>query len=355
MRREDVAILLDNLREALFQFAKYLDTKRDADIDYGRYLNELLIHSGNNFVHLKKDLENIQEVPYKSLYVFLPGNVPMVFFEVLPISIIFSLKTFFKYPHTEKKLYDTFIDHINQKFPALLPFFNGAYLNHEDAVTKINEFDFTFFFGSHNLIPLLQKTKRPFRFFGPGFSIGIAFNQVKRDIIKDVLYFDQQGCLSMRFLFYKSPQIKKEVISIFKKYSSNIPPTSQFHQDRFLYRLLSASIYGNIIFKHSNSAIIEVHTKFLPPIKFPSRTLVLKKINEEQDIIDFLKDRIQYLQAIATDEPLRLNLLRSQASFITHFGRLQYQPYNFFFKKKISISNIFKKEDTDDYKMEEDI
>ncbi len=355
MMREDVATRLDELKKALLDFAIAFNPERDSDINYGEFLKDLLIHTASNYEKLKKTLVSIPQIKYKSLYVFLPGNVPMVFFEVLPLSVIFNVKTFFKYPHNEKRLYDTFISHITAKYPLYSAFFKGQYMEHLQAERKIKEYDFVFFFGSEKLIPLLKRIDKPFKFFGPGFSIGVAFTHVKEDLIKDVLYFDQNGCLSMKFLFYMNDNIKNDVANIFKKLSCTILPSSNFSQDRFRYNLLTASSFANLIFHNEHSAILEIEEERLnDSVPLPGRTLILKKIKKEEDVIAFLKGKITYLQAIATDTPSDIKILKNYASFVTEFGQLQYQPYNFFFKKGVTLKNIFK-EDNHDYQMAEDI
>jgi len=354
MMSEDAAIHLDNLKDALIQFARQFKPGRDSDINYGPYLRDLLIHTATNYEKLKEELDDIPEIEYKSLYIFLPGNVPMVFFEVLPISVIFNIKTFFKYPRNEKRLYDAFITYLSSKYSVYESFFKGQYMGHLEAERKIDQFDFVFFFGSENLLPILQRTGKPFKFFGPGYSIGIAFSYINEDFVRDVLYFDQQGCLSMKFLFYQKPGIREYTIKTFKSLSSLIPPTNEFSKDRFLYKLLSASRYGEILYQSEDSAIIEMHEDTLPDTTLPDRTLILKQIHREEDIPGFLGQKSSLIQAIATAEPLKLKLLKSYASFITDFGRLQYQPYNFFFKKGVNLHNIFR-EDNNDYKMAENI
>ena len=346
----DVVILLDKLKDALLRFTEELDLEKDTDIHYGHYLKDLLIHTANNYHKLTKDLTSYLKMPYKTLYAMLPGNVPMVFFEVLPLSIIYNIKTFFKYPRVEKTLYAKFLQYLSLNYPRLKTYYKGAYLPHNEAEKRISRFDFVFFFGSEKLIPLLKRTKTPFRFFGPGFSIGIALQDVYEDFIKDVLYFDQRGCLSMKFLFYTNDTIKQHVIDITKKHADRIPTTSIFSQDRFTYRILFASSYMDVLLKHKNTAILETKDDVFRDIPLPDRTLILKKIKREEDIIRFLGKKIANLQAIATDNSTKLRLLKEKASFITYFGRLQFEPYNFFFKKGVTLKNIFQ-EVENDYQM----
>lgn len=344
----DVVILLDELKKALFEFVDKIDVNKDSDIRYGDYLKDLLFHTANNYDKLKNDIQDISEVSYRTLFVILPGNVPMVFFEVLPLSIIFNIKTFFKYPEVEKRLYDKFLMFLSINYPKIKEYYHGFYLPHNEVEKKIKDFDFVFFFGSEKLIPLIKKVKKPFRFFGPGFSIGIAFCEITKDFIKDVLYFDQKGCLSMKFLFYTNDDIKHRVIDIFKLLSPTIPPTSLFSEDKFTYTLLFLSSSTDILFKNQNAAILETKDEIFTDMPLPDRTLILKKIKKEEDVLRFLNQKIKYLQSIATDAPEKLNILRRIPSFITHFGGLQYQPYNFLFKKGVNLKNIFE-EDKNDY------
>ncbi len=339
--REDAVLLLDELNIALSAFAKDIKQGKDTDIVYGEYLKGLLLHTAHNYKILKNKTGQIPDIPYKTLFVILPGNVPMVFFEVLPVSIVYRIKTFFKFPEDEKNLYSRFISYLNVKHPEIGKLFDGSYLSHIETEKIIREYDFLFAFGSDKLKDLLSKTPVPYRFFGPGFSFGITFDSVNKEILKDVLFFDQRGCLSMKFLFYTEEHIVEYLKDIFREADYQIPPTSIFNKDRFDYRLYSLIPYGEIILKNDKNAIFEINSPIIPDIPLPERTLILKRINEEEDIIEFLGNHIHRVQAIATDNPNKVQKLREYAAFITEFGKLQFQPYNFFFKKGVTLENIF--------------
>ncbi len=339
--KEDAAILLDKLYIALSEFANRLIQGKDTDIVYGNYLKDLLLHTARNYKLLKSIAKSLPHIPYKNLFVVLPGNVPMVFFEVLPISILYGIKTFFKYPKDEKKLYNRFIEFLNANYPEIGIFFNGSYLSHTETEKIIKKYDYLFAFGSDKLTEFLSRAPVPYRFFGPGFSFGVSFSTVSKGILKDTLFFDQKGCLSMKFLFYKQPQTIDILKNIFKKADDLIPPTSIFKRDRFEYQLYSLLPFGDIILKNKESAIFNMNSSRLPDIPLPERTLILKKIDTETDILKFLMGYIHRSQAIATDRPAEIKRLKEYPAFIARFGQLQFQPYNFFFKKGITLENIF--------------
>ncbi len=346
--KEDVVILLDRLNKALVEFSESLKQGKDTDIVYGDYLNDLLRYTAENYIKIRKYAGDTPTVPYKTLFVILPGNVPMVFFEVLPISLIYKLKTFFKFPKDEKKLYLYFIQFLKQKYPAISDFFHGSYMEHTKIANKTKEFDFVFAYGSYNLAEFLHDIARPYRFFGPGFSIGIAHFDINIGIINDTLFFDQRGCLSMKILFYKKNHIIDKAKETFKKNANRIPPTSSFSKDRFLYRLHSLVPYGNIILKGNDYAIFEIKTDRMPDVYLPERTLLMKKVKNNEEIIEFLGPYINMLQAISTDDTNETASLKKYPAFITTFGQLQFQPYNFLFKRGVNLNNIFTEVDNVD-------
>ncbi len=339
--KRDAAILLNKLSDYVKAFANLENLRALSNIDYGNYLKDMLVHTACNYTKLVK--YNNLKAQYKRVLAVLPGNIPLVAFQLMPIALIYNICIDFKLSNAEKRLLPAFLSFLASKDPQLSKKFGYFYIDRNKLLNKIREYDFVFLIGSDSLKKVAKDLKKPFRFFGPKFSIGFMNDdgeQILKGIAEDNIYFDTEGCLSLRILFVNAQFKLHKLIAAFKAVSANIPPASNFNADAFIYNV--HSLFGSVVGIHTNenSAIIEL--EHMVNI-WPKRTLFVKRIRTKDEVLSFLGNltgNIQAISGIYNDEEKRFFEQRTGVSFFSEHGRLQYPPASFLFDKGITIENI---------------
>lgn len=340
MKKEDARLLLAKASEVILELAKRVKKgDRIGDIEYQReLLYMVLLHiadSYNGFPFPEKSGD------VNSLFVFLPGNVPVVPLQVLPISIVYNLKIFFKLPHNEQLFFHNFRKLLSNQ----LDFIDGNYLSHDEALRRAGEYDFVFIFGGKTAYRIAEKLNKPVRIFGPRFSIGYInkldlTEEIAKKIAFDNLAFDTAGCLSLRFLFVQGRADISIFREAFKYISSRLQPQSNFDRDIFEYGTSVILMDSEQFIRGADWMVSKV--KDIPTF-WPPRTLFVMEVNSPEDALAILGDLRYNLQGAALGKmELKKYFNDTSVSYFSEFGKLQFPPSGWMFEKGVNINNILK-------------
>jgi len=340
MKREDARLLLDEAAKSVQEFARRVKNgEHVGEIEYQReLLYRILMHTANVYKRFPFP-EKTGEV--NSLYVFVPGNVPIVPLQVLPVSIVYGLKTFFKLPHNERLFFHTFRKLLGDQFN----FIEGDYLPHDEALKKAQEYDFVLIFGGRRAYKIAERINKPSRVFGPRFSIGYINTseldeQIAQKIAFDNLAFDTAGCLSLRFLFVRG-RIDLNILKPgFEYMSSTLKPQSNFDRDIFEYGA-SVIIMDLVGYIQGEDWIVAKVTGI--PEFWPPRTLFVIEIDSPEDALAILGNLKYNLQGTALDNvEFKKYFEDTSASYFSKFGELQFPEPGWMFEKGVDINNILR-------------
>uniref|UniRef100_A0A7V3ZXW6 Acyl-CoA reductase n=1 Tax=candidate division WOR-3 bacterium TaxID=2052148 RepID=A0A7V3ZXW6_UNCW3 len=337
--REDVLLLLDRYRLALSDFLERLKVgKIKSDVQYQQNLLVSLIEHYILCLDFYKRLEDFPSGPEK-VFVFLPGNVPVIPFQLLPFLLISGVKeVFFKYPRREGSFYASLFQVLNSYLGDSLKM-EGGYLEHTIAFERAKNYCFVIGFGGESLQKVFEAYEIPSKFFGSKFSIGILQGKADKEVLErvawDNLAFDTKGCLSLRVLFSFDRHMRNELWQAVEKVSKILPPESDFRFDESEYEVYKNFQFFEEIKKGSNYFI--VFSKNFVELSAP-RTLQIVEVSSIGEIEEFISRYNLYLQGIASDGPI---LFQSNASIITDFGKLQFTPCNWYFEKGVNYKNFW--------------
>ncbi len=263
----------------------------------------------------------------RRVLVLLPANVPLIPFQMGPLLDAYGLEAVFKRPLAEEFFYRLLGEFSGLKF---------VFFPHNELSRFAREFDFVVGFGAKGLGQVLSKLGVPFRFFGPRFSIGI----VKDDpypFFLDALSFDGEGCLSPVILFAEKWELKR-ACEIFKKAAGERPPQGSFNRFSFEYYTKYLTYYAEDFCLLSHEALFLV--KEFPPL-IPARTVLLKEAPGPEEVLNFLGERKEYIQAVISPSEERLLLQRTSASLSLPPSRAHYPPLGWFFEKGVNLATFF--------------
>ncbi|MEO0258323.1 MAG: acyl-CoA reductase [candidate division WOR-3 bacterium] len=339
----DVPLLLDKYRSFLLELKKlYLNGKIQSDIVYQeRLLGALIDHyitCLDYYLSLIPEMKGPEKV-----FVILPGNVPIVIFQLLPGFIVSGVKeVYFKQPFIERSLYNQVIPLANS---FLKPHMNlrTSYLSHEESLSVLKNYDFVVGYGGSLLGDFLNFTGKPYRFFGPKLSIGILKGAPTEDVLKriafDNLAFDTRGCLSLRYLFTFDPIHIEEIFSAMEVVSKELPPQNNFDYSIAEYEVLKSSWKGERVVKGENFFI--VYSDGVLEISAP-RTLNIVRVESYKELESQLLKIKDYIQGIATNG---IYPEFTSASYYALFGKLQFTPCNWCFEKGVTWENFWEVND----------
>ncbi len=313
------------------------------------YKNRNLIEKEYNYSLVKKIVEKYYESfkrlklrrkknIFNKILVILPKNVPVVPLQLSPI--IFSYPDshfFFKLP---KKRWKTSALIIKTLFN--IEYVDYSPLSHKETEKLLKEFDFIVASGSNELIPILKSSSKPYRFFGPKFTVGFLSESKNEKILKNAFYdflsFDTEGCLSLRFLFLKD-YYTKIFHSILEEVSNTLKPQKFFNKELYNYYTKAYLVFNEGIYT-KNSSIIDTKTF---PSKFPQRVLFVVKIKKREDVYKFLKPKINSIQGFLYDNEKDFNYFSKifKNQIFLQFGNSQFPPAGWLFEKNLSIDNFF--------------
>ncbi len=289
----------------------------------GNVLKDILLYLSS---HLSKFDAPRLSGPRRVL-VLLPANVPLIPFQMGPLLDAYGLEAVFKRPLTEDLFYRLLGEFSGMKF---------VFFPHNELSSFAREFDFVVGFGGHGLGQTLAGLGVPFRFFGPRFSIGI----VKDDpypFFLDALSFDGEGCLSPVVLFAEKWELEK-ACQAFKKAAGERPPQESFNRFSFEYYVKFLSYYARDFCLLSHEALFLV--KEFPPL-IPARTVLLREAPDPEEVLDFLGERREYIQAVISRSKEKFLLQNTSASLRLPPSRAHYPPLGWFFEKGVNLSNFF--------------
>jgi hypothetical protein len=310
-------------------------------IDKNFYQYELLSSILNYYEYeFNKYIKEIGKLrsKYKSLFIFLPSNIPVEFLQFILLIFSYDFKVFFKLPSREKSFIKKFFNILKDKKIV------ADFLEHDISIKKAKKYDFIIGSGSVKLGNILKNLNRSYRFFGPKFSFAVLKENNPKyidNIISDYLSFDTEGCLSTRFLFSFEQldfnYIKNSVKNLKKLYY----PQKTFNKNVFYYYNEINRYYSKKHILTETEAVFEVKDK---PVFFPQRTLFIKQIKKYEDIIEFLGNSIYSVQSITTETGKNIKYLEenSSASIFLPFGKSQFPPIEWMFEKGLNINNFFK-------------
>ncbi len=311
---------------------------KNKNIVKNEYNFNLIIKIVENFTKSFKTIriQNLK-TEYKKILILLPKNIPVIPLQLFPLRIAYGdSEFFFKLPKKRFKTEELIINHLYGKDRVL----KG--LTHKKLSSIVKNFDFIIAFGSLNLFSALNLWGKPFKFFGPKFSVGYIENlnepSTSERIAEDFLSFDTEGCLSLRLLFVK--KLNEEILkkSLIKK-AKEIPPQKYFNKELFYY-------YSNVLMIKERGKIFKNFSYFLTssfPEYFPQRTLFIVKIERKNDLVDFLSDKINSVQGFLYDSEEDYNFFKDKFknSIFLKFGNSQFPETGWFFDKRSSLENFF--------------
>jgi len=340
MKREDARLLLDEAGRAVQEFARRVKNgDRVGEIEYQReLLYRILMHTADGYRRFPFP-EKTGEV--NSLFVFVPGNVPIVPLQVLPVSIVYNLKTFFKLPHNERLFFHTFRKLLGDQFN----FVEGNYLPHDEALKKAQEYDFVLIFGGRGAYKIAERINKPSRVFGPRFSIGyINASELDEEITEKVAFdnlaFDTAGCLSIRFLFAHGRMNLNILKRGFEYISAKLQPQSNFDRDIFEYGA-SVIIMNSREYIRGEDWIVAKVTSI--PEFWPPRTLFVMEVGSPEDALAILGNLKYNLQGIALNNvEFKKYFEGTSVSYFSKFGELQFPQAGWMFEKGVDINNILR-------------
>ncbi len=303
-----------------------------------KYQKKLIIES---FKHFKEEIKrlNVKKhvTEHKSVFIILPANVPTEFLEFIPLIISYDMDFFFKLPKRNRKFTGRFFELLS------LDNVKAEYLNHEETIKRAKSFDYIVASGSSDLENILKKTGKPYRFFGPKFSFAIMENHNREDmkkVLKDFLSFDTEGCLSVRFLFTRSDLIFEDLKILTEEISRDFYPQIDFDEKLFEYYNRINIYYSQEFLLRKREAIIKIN-EF--PLYFPQRTLFIFKYDSFAEIIDFLQESRNSVQAIITKAGKEIDFFKKKTSvsLFLPYGKAQFPPLGWFFERRLNVSNFF--------------
>jgi len=337
--RGDVLSLLDKYSLGLSDFFEKF--KKGKVISRIQYQRELLASLIEHYIRCLDFFKNLNEYPQgpEKVFVFLPSNVPVVPFQLLPLLLVSGVKeVFFKYPRRENLFYDSLFYVLNTHLKENLKV-EGAYLQHTEALERAKNYHFVIGFGGENLRLAFEAIKVPGRFFGPKFSVGILkegyTSEMLGGIAWDNLAFDTKGCLSLSVLFTFDRDIREGLYHAFEKVSEILTPESDFRFDETEYEVYRNFQYFNAVRRGKDYFL--VFSENFVPFSAP-RVLQVIEVSSMDEIEDFIKKYNPYLQGIATNTQF---LPKNNASMITSFGELQFTPCSWFFEKGVDYKNFW--------------
>jgi len=275
---------------------------------------------------------------FKDIFIFLPSNIPLTAFQLMPLIISYDLNAYFKLPSRDESFFPSFLDILNSKK------ITAKYLTHSQSIKTAKKFDFIIGAGKSKLFDILKSIGKPFKFFGPKFSVAILKKFQENDtkkIIKDFLSFDTEGCLSVRFLFTFERLDFKYLNSIIKKQSIEYHPQESFNPFAYEYYNNINIFYSNKSIKNKSEAIFSVNN--LPEF-YPQRTLFIKTVSSYEEIINFLSEANDSVQGIINKKgkPIQKLNENTSVSIFLSFGKSQFPPVDWLFEKNLNIKNFFK-------------
>lgn len=340
MKREDARLLLDEASRAVQEFArKVKNGDRVGEIEYQReLLYRVLMHTADGYRRFPFPEKRGQ---VNSLFVFVPGNVPIVPLQVLPVSIVYNLKTFFKLPHNERLFFHTFRKLLGEQFN----FIEGNYLPHDEALKKAQEYDFVFIFGGRGAYKIREEINKPSRIFGPRFSIGYINTkdldgEIAEKIAFDNLAFDTAGCLSLRLLFVQGRVNLNLFKEAFEYMSSILQAQSNFDRDLFEYGTSVVLMNSEEYLQGTDWMVSKVRNI---PTFWPPRTLFVMEVSSPEDALAILGNLKYNLQGIALNNvEFKKYFDDTSISYFSKFGELQFPQAGWMFEKGVNINNILR-------------
>ena len=328
--------LLIRASKALKELIKQLEKgNRISEKEYQRKLfKDVLTYTAKGLEEIRVP---ILSAPYKRVFVILPSNVPHIGIQLLPLLEAYRLEVFFKLPSREKLFMKNFLQLLRwEKFEA-------DYLSYGETLKKIREYDFVVAFGSSAVERFLKAAGKPYRFFGPKFSFAFAERLSSGDlygIMADFLSFDTEGCLSTRFLFVKEEPELGMLEESLEKAAALYPPQNTFDVDLFYYYSRVNLYFSKKHLISDSEAVFFVERM---PEYFPPRTLFLVKIDSMEDVVEFLGDAVESVQAITTSDGKAIPFFESKTSvsLFLKFGRSQFPPIFWLFEKGVTLENFF--------------
>ncbi|MBP7703155.1 MAG: hypothetical protein KA126_04630 [Candidatus Hydrothermae bacterium] len=335
--------LLDNYLRALEEFfIDYQNGKVPSDISYQKLLIEQI---------LQKCIECTCEIGSKGsfvkgpekVFVFLPGNVPVVMFQIMPVLLLSGVRdVFFKFSSKEGKFQECFIGYLKRHFKDCLQV-SGDFLSHEESLSVAKQYDFIIGFGGEELGQKLGLLGKPYRFFGPKFSIGILWSEPSisalENIAFDNLSFDTRGCLSMKFLLTPWEGFEDQLFTCFSVTSRELFPMSDFDMDQSEYEVLRHSLEVQRIVKGGDffllfaDKLVEIDA---------ARTLVVVKFKDVSELESIIYPYKDFIQGIATDGYYPSF---TSCSYVAKFGELQFPPCGWYFENGIILDNFWEVKD----------
>ncbi len=272
--------------------------------------------------------------PYRRVFVLLPSNVPHIALQLLPLIASYRLETFFKLPSGERLFMKEFLRLLDE------PSLQAGYLDREETARAAAGYDFLIGFGSSQLEEFLKNTGKPFRFFGPRFSF--AYLQEGEELgpaLEDGLSFDTEGCLSTRFIFVKGKVDMEHLYTLLQKAASKLPPQSSFNFELFDYYNRVNLYYADEYALTADAAVIKVRDF---PEFFPPRTLFIVEVKGPEQVLEFLGERANSVQAVTTPSGRKEGAFeKTSASLFLPCGRSQFPPLGWMFEKGLSVENFF--------------
>lgn len=281
-------------------------------------------------LHLATQLEAL-EVTHRhgpeNVFVFLPENVPVIPFQLVPLIASYRLKVVFKAPSSERTFYKILGEKTGLKF---------LWISHKEALDMAKDSDFVIGFGGQGLGKALSALDVPHRFFGPKFSLAIVEEKDLYSVMLDALSFDGEACLSPLFVFMEEPNFESAWKLLEKAATERLPQLS-FNREVFEYATSFLSYYSDSFRIGENFALIQIG-QF--PHFIPQRTVFLVK-GGEKEALKFLGEKADLVQAIITHKrPLEL-LEKTAASLVLPPGRAQFPPLTWAFQKGVTLANFF--------------
>lgn len=337
--RRDVLSLLDRYAEFLVTFKKYCENgKVKSDIAYQK---NLLLSSLSHYIEcidFFRSYPDELDGPEK-VFVILPGNVPVVIFQIFPILLLSNVKrVFFKQPSVERSFYNEFVNIVRNFLGEFMEIETG-HMTHEETFEEARKYDFIVGYGGENLGALFKTLEKPSRFFGPKLSIGILWKEPSLEVLKkiafDNLAFDTRGCLSLRYLFTPKKIGEELILRAFNEVSLDLIAQSNFDYSFTEYEVFKVSLDAERVLR-GESFFVLYSRKFLK-ISVPRvlNIVVVDGIERLQEELNELKDIIQ---GVASDN-LEVNVV--SASYYCNFGELQFPPCNWFFERGVTLENFW--------------
>lgn len=278
-----------------------------------------------------------RECPFHRVLVLLPSNVPMVLFQMAPLLLSYPNVTFtFKLSSGERELIPRFLGlWRDSRMEVLLS-------DRERTRDLAGGYDFLVGFGSSELEPFLRESGKPYRFFGPRFSLALLPEPDEdqlRGLFKDVLAFDTQGCLCPRFLFTGDPS-KLPLSRLWEEACRRRPPQKGYDPLLFRYSRAVLLLEGKGDWSCHDGGLFQVERI---PSLFPPRTLFLVSETDPERVLTFLGESVSSVQGIVTPQGESHPLLgkETSASLFSPPGGAQHPPSGWLFERGVTLENFF--------------